>query len=205
MKRVKRINTFQNINELINLDYISYPFSCLSYMLFFVFIAGRAVFPVWRRQQQHHQHQHQQQQHQRIWIVDFLGRRRRIGAGQPGSADLDCRFSRPAVDFHCTQHFSIGFPLYATFFGPGRPLWIVDFPGRRRSIGAGQIFFPPLGGVVLLQQKFCSTGRGSKKINGTQKMKNYVNPSIPKEKTFGEYHFTKWLLSDERFQKGNGR
>ena len=30
---------------------------------------------------------------------------------------------------------------------------------------------------------------------------NYVNPSIPKHKTFDEYHFTKWLLSDERFQK----
>ena len=28
-------------------------------------------------------------------------------------------------------------------------------------------FFPPLVGVVLLHQKFCSTGRGSKKINGT--------------------------------------
>ena len=35
--------------------------------------------------------------------------------------------------------------------------------------------------------------------------KNYVNPSIPKNKKFDEYHFTKWVLSDERFQKGNGR
>ena len=35
--------------------------------------------------------------------------------------------------------------------------------------------------------------------------RNYVNPSIPKDKKFDEYHFTKWVLSDERFQKGNGR
>ena len=35
--------------------------------------------------------------------------------------------------------------------------------------------------------------------------KNYVNPSIPKDKKFDECHFTKWVLSDERFQKGNGR
>ena len=34
---------------------------------------------------------------------------------------------------------------------------------------------------------------------------NYVNPSIPKDKKFDEYHFTKWVLSDERFRKENGR
>ena len=33
------------------------------------------------------------------------------------------------------------------------------------------MFFPPLVGVVLLHPKFCSTGRGSKKINGTHFLK----------------------------------
>ena len=33
----KRIKTFSNINELININLISFPFSCLSYMLFFRF------------------------------------------------------------------------------------------------------------------------------------------------------------------------
>ena len=31
---------------------------------------------------------------------------------------------------------------------------------------------------------------------------NYVNPSIPKEKTFGEEVFTKWVHTLERFRAG---
>ena len=38
-----------------------------------------------------------------------------------------------------------------------------------------------------------------------QKVANYVNPSIPKDKMFDEYHFTKWVLCDEQFQRRNGR
>ena len=48
-----------------------------------------------------------------------------------------------------------------------------------------------------------------KNINNPEILKssekqNYVNPLIPKDKKFDESHFTKWVLSDEPFQKGNG-
>ena len=60
-------------------------------------------------------------------------------------------------------------------------------------------------GLVVSKKE--KRGRKKEKENSqsVRAKNNYVNPSIPKDKTFDEYHFTKWVLSDERFQKGNGR
>ena len=75
-----------------------------------------------------------------------------IGAGPPGPADLDCGFPRPAaVARRGTPDISLGFQWYAINFmrisvvrhkfggsarvRPGWRIRIVDFPGRRRSLG----------------------------------------------------------------------
>ena len=94
-------------------------------------VAGRAGFPVWRRQQQQTADSTSRfglgifpaggGPAGRRWIGDFPGRRRsgRVGVGLgifrilgpslPAPAD-------PVLPHICTAHFSIGFQLYRTFF-----------------------------------------------------------------------------------------